>query len=182
MGTYSISSQEPGREYDAEEIERAQLEGRSKSGARWFYIIGGLSLVTSIISLLGSNMIFLVSLGLTVFANAMAREIASRVGDAVIIVALVIDVLAAGVFILLGYFGSKHQPWAFIVGMVLYLLDSIVFLVFGEWLAVAFHAFALFSIFGGYRAAARLAAMRRASSAVSPPPPTPPTHAPGNTP
>lgn len=182
MAIYSVTPEGTGREYDAGSVEREQLEERSKSGARWFYIIGGLSLLTSIISLMGSDIVFLVSLGATVFANALARELAPRMGEAVVVIALILDVLAAGVFILIGYFASKHQPWAFILGMVLYLLDSLVFLIFGEWLAVAFHAFALFGIFGGYKACARLAEMRREASLASPPPPPAPAPAPGNAP
>jgi hypothetical protein len=40
--------------------------------------------------------------------------------------------------------------------MVLYTLDGMIFLLGPDWLALGFHAFALFCIFNGYRALRRL--------------------------
>ena len=152
--------------YDS--VERQQLEQRMKSGANWFYWIAALSLVTSIISLAGGNWAFLVSLGVTQLVDAVANVGADRVGWGVKVVALVFDLVAAGLFALLGMFAGKRQTWAFVVGMVLYLLDALVCLFIGFWLGLAFHAFALYSIFGGYKAGARLAELDKHT-----PPPAP---------
>jgi uncharacterized membrane protein HdeD (DUF308 family) len=93
-------------------------------------------------------------------------------------VALVFDFIAAGVFALVGYFASKHHPWAFILGMALYALDALVFLLLmiyaadtGLIIALAFHAYALFQISRGYGACARLAGMGKAVFDAPPPPP-----------
>jgi hypothetical protein len=149
-------------------VERQQLEQRMKSGANWFYWIAALSLVTSIISLAGGTWAFLVSLGVTQLVDAVANVGAERFGVGAKIVALVFDIVAAGLFAFLGVFAGKGRTWAFIVGMVLYLLDALVCLLIGFWLGLAFHAFALYSIFGGYKAAASLARMERFT-----PPPAP---------
>jgi hypothetical protein len=149
-------------------VERQQLEQRMKSGANWFYWIAALSLVTSFISLAGGTWAFLVSLGVTQLADAVANVGAERLGVGVKIVALVFDLVAAGLFALFGYFAGKRHTWAFIVGMLLYLLDALVCLLIGFWLGLAFHAFALYSIFNGYKAATRLAELERYS-----PPPAP---------
>ena len=140
--------------YDS--IERQQLEARMKSGANWFYWIAAFSLVTSIISLAGGKWAFLVSLGITQLVDAIANVGADRVGAGVKIIALVFDLIAAGLFVLLGVFANKRNTWAFVVGMVLYLLDALVCLFIGFWFGLAFHAYALYSIFGGYKAGARL--------------------------
>ena len=145
-------------------IERHQLAERMKSGAHWFYWIAALSLVTSIISLAGGTWAFLVSLGLTQLVDALANLGAERLGVGVKIVALVFDFVAAGLFALFGYFAGKGRTWAFIVGMVLYLLDALVCLLIGFWLGLAFHAFALYSIYGGYKACTRLNELARESA------------------
>jgi hypothetical protein len=156
-------------------IEQRQLEERMKSGARWFYWIAALSLITSIISLVGGGWSFLVSLGVTQIIDFIANKTAPSAGTAVKIVALVFDVIAAGLFALIGYFASKRHSWLFIVGMALYALDALIFLLLADrpWLPLAFHAFALYSIFGGYKACARLNELVSAStlSGFDPPPP-----------
>lgn len=148
-----------------------------KSGAHWFYWIAALSFITSIIVLTGNNWGFLVSLGVTQFVDAVATAAAPRAGNSVKITALVFDVIAAGLFALIGYFASKRYSWVFIVGMALYALDALILVLVMEspWLGLAFHAFALYSMFSGYRACARLAEMDReaALAGVAPDAPRP---------
>jgi hypothetical protein len=127
-----------------------------KSGANWFYWIAALSLVTSIISLAGGSWGFFISLGVTQFIDGVALALANEVGWGFKVVAFVFDVVAAGAVALMGYFASKRHSWAFIVGMGFYALDALVFILASHWLGLAFHAFALYSMFGGYRACAAL--------------------------
>ena len=149
-------------------VTRQQLEARAATGARTFYWVAALSLVTSIVSLAGGTWAFLVSLGVTQLVDAVANVGAERLGVGVKIVALVFDVAAAGLFALFGYFAGKRHTWAFVVGMALYALDALVCALIGFWLGLAFHAFALYSMYGGYRAAASLSEMERFA-----PPPAP---------
>lgn len=145
-----------------------------KSGAHWFYWIAALSLITSVIALTGNSWAFLVSLGITQIADGIAIGVAERMDTGVVkIVALVFDVIAAGLFALIGYFASKRLAWLFVVGMVIYALDALIFLFAQQWLGIAFHAFALYSIFGGYKACARLNELASESnpSGFDPPPP-----------
>jgi hypothetical protein len=181
MATYSISPEEPGRGPSPDAAARYQLEERTKSGAHWFYWIAALSLITSIVALSGSNWGFFASLGMTRIVDAIAAQVAHNTGSAVKIIAFVFDLVAIGIFAGLGYLASKRLTWAFVVGMVLYLLDSVILIVVGEgssvWLSVAFHAFVLYSVFGGYKACTQLAALDREATLAPPPP-----YAPGNTP
>lgn len=171
--TQTLFNSEPG-----DDIERRQDEERAKAGARWFYIVAALSLVTSVITLVGGGWAFFASLGITQFIDAIANVLAQRWGGTVKILAFLFDVLAAGVFALLGYFATKRRTWAFVAGMALYVLDALLFLVlillfgglsFPAIIVVAFHAYVLWSIYGGYKACARLAA----SGDNSPPSPPP---------
>jgi zinc transporter ZupT len=160
-------------------IERHQLEERMKSGARWFYWIAALSFITSIISLTGSGWAFLVSLGITQVVDGIAIGVAGQTGSGIAkIVALFFDVIAAGLFALIGYFASKRHSWVFLVGMAIYALDALIFIIARQWLGIAFHAFALYSMFGGYKACARLVEMDRntglSGAYPAPPPPDAP--------
>ena len=130
-------------------------EAHLKSGASWFYWIAGLSLINSAIALSGSATRFIVGLGLTQVFDGFAQGLGSSGGLAV---AVVLDLLIAVVFVFFGVFANKRHSWAFIVGMILYSLDGLIFLVFQEWLPLAFHVFALWCVFRGFKACRELKA------------------------
>ena len=58
----------------------------------------------------------------------------------------------AGVFIACGHFARQGKRSFFIAGIVLYVLDSLIFVVVRDLLAIAFHAFALYCLVKGMRA------------------------------
>lgn len=126
-----------------------------KSGASWFYWIAALSLVNSIAAFTGSDWRFIIGLGITQIFDAIGQEIASA-GK---IVALVLDLVVAGVFVLFGVFANKGHLWAFIVGMVLFALDGLIFLLAQDWIGVGFHVFVLYCLFRGVQASRRLKAV-----------------------
>ncbi len=93
-------------------------------------------------------------------------------------IALLLDIIAAGFYVLYGLFARKGAKWAFITGMVFYALDAVLLLAFKDWLSAAFHAYALFRIFQGFQAAQRLGVLRAQQAAYptgayAPPPSTP---------
>ncbi len=132
----------------ASAAEDPQAVAQLKSGASWFYWIAGLSLVNSISAFLGSDWRFVLGLGITQIIDAVG----SQLGGGGKVVTLGLDVAAAGVLILFGVFGHKRHLWAFIVGMVLFALDSVMFLIAQDWIGVAFHAFVLYCLFRGLQA------------------------------
>ena len=135
---------------------RLKLENTIKSGISWFYWIAGLSLINSGIQLINGSISFVVGLAATQFIDGLAMGLANlseppmatiiRVGG------LLINIGISGMFALAGFLGLKRYSAAIIAGMVLYALDGLLYLYFGEWLAVAFHAWALWSIFTGLKA------------------------------
>ena len=129
-----------------------QLQTQVKTGANWFYWIAGLSLVNTIAALSGSDWRFILGLGLTQFVDAVATQ----VGGVGKIAALVIDFFIAGIFIVFGVFAGKAMKWAFIVGMTLFALDTLLCVLVQAWLSVAFHAYAMWAIWRGYSAIGEL--------------------------
>lgn len=126
---------------------------RLKSGASWFYWIAGLSLINSISAFSGSTWRFIVGLGVTQAFDGLAVEFGGA-GKAIV---LLLDLLAAGIFILFGVFATKRHQWAFIVGMILFGLDGLIFLLVQDWLGVGFHVFVLYCLFRGLKACRELA-------------------------
>lgn len=130
--------------------DAATLAGIRSSGA-WFFWIAGLSLVNSVILLAGGNWNFVVGLGVTQLIDAVAHQL-QDVGSAAVVVAAVLDLLAAAVFIALGLFTRRLLFWPFVVGMVLYALDGLLLFSFGDLLGTGFHVFVLLQLFSGAKA------------------------------
>jgi hypothetical protein len=132
--------------------ERLNLKNRHVSGANWFFWIAVLSLVNSGLILGGSEWNFVVGLGVTQLVDGVFSAIAAELGNGALVFAGVVDLVVAGLFVLFGILARKPLHWAFITGMVLYALDGMLFLLIGDWLSIAFHAFVLFGMFQGLKA------------------------------
>src|SRR5918996_954321 len=115
------------------EPERAGLAQRHKSGANWFYWIAGLSLATSLIALGGGSWGFLISLGTTQVIDGLAAGLAEEFGGATKVIAAVLDILITGVFVMFGWLAGRKYLWAYLIGMVVFLLDGLVSLAFQDW-------------------------------------------------
>ena len=139
----------------ASDVDQYKLHQRFRSGASWFYWIAGLSIINSAMALSGKGWGFIVGLGVTQIIDAFANGFGSSTGMAI---AIVLDAMVAGMFILFGVLAGKGHLWSFIVGMVLYAFDGAIFLISGDWLALGFHVFVLFCIFAGFKACQQLRA------------------------
>lgn len=137
-----------------------ELTRRHQSGANWFFWIAGLSLVNTIAMHAGSEMGFVLGLGITQFIDALAllanEDEALEAGSVVTTIAVVLDVVAIATFALWGLLARKGMRWAYIVGMVLFALDTLLLLIGMDLLGIALHAFALFCIFNGFKAHGQL--------------------------
>ena len=150
--TLNISGQNTGAMDGIAENYRDQ----SVSGARWFFWVAGLSLINSIVFLAEGRWNFLAGLGVVQLISGLAIGLSEQLGGAVKIVALILDLGVAAIFVGLGVFAQKHFTWAFVFGMVIYALDGLIFLMVQDWLSIAFHAFVLFSIYRGLSANLKL--------------------------
>ena len=130
-------------------VSKMMAAARARAGAKWFYWIAGLSMINSIVVLRGGNFHFVVGLGITSLVDGVAK----RVGEVGPVLDLVISGSIAGVFVLFGRFAVKTEKWAFVSGMALYTMDGLLLLAARDFLAVGFHAFALYAIYRGYQAA-----------------------------
>ena len=164
--------------------EKLKTEGRFRNGANWFYWIAALSLINTIIVFSGGDWAFFFGLGVTQVVDVIAVQSpemfdsletkessqpetadipdttvelsTEQIGLFFKIVAIIIDTLAILFFGLLGFFANKRYKWAFIVGMVVYILDGLIILLIGDYLGAGFHVFAFIGILSGYRALLKL--------------------------
>jgi hypothetical protein len=143
--------------------EAEKLLQAMRSGANWFYWIAGLSLLNSVIQIFGSDRSFVVGLGITqvldAIASAASEDAGSQAGTILRAIAFALDVCVAGVFALFGWQAGKRRRWAFLIGMPLYFLDALIFLLVQDWLSLGFHAFALVGIWAGFSSLRKLEAL-----------------------
>jgi hypothetical protein len=130
-------------------VSKMVAAARMQAGAKWFYWIAGLSMINSLMVMSGTNLHFVIGLGVTSVVDGLAKH----VGAAGSVLDIVINGCVAALFVLLGTFAVKAQKWAFLIGMVLYALDGVLCLGAKDFLSVAFHAYALFAIYRGFGAA-----------------------------
>ncbi len=129
-----------------------------KNGAGWFLAIAGLSILNSVLTLGRTHFSFIFGLGITQIVDAIGRQNGATGST----LGLIVNVFIAGVFVLLWNFARKGEKWAFLVGMALYAIDGLILLPFKDYLSAAFHAYALFRIYGGMQGIPALEQVRQA--------------------
>ena len=137
-----------------------QLEAQLKSGASWFYWVAGLSAINTVAALSGTNWRLIIGLGITQIIDAFASQ-AGTGGKAV---AVVMDLAVLGMFVLFGFFAARRHNWSFILGMVVFALDGLIFLLSQDWLSIAFHVFVLYCLFKGFQASRALKALESSAA------------------
>src|SRR5216683_2838467 len=99
-----------------------------KGSASWFGMIAGLSVVNSILAMSGTSVRFIFGLGLSQIVDALAHQ----AGSTGYVLDLIINGIIAGVFVLFWNFARKGEKWAW-------------------YLAIAFHAYALYRMSSGLK-------------------------------
>jgi len=134
---------------------------RARACGTWFIWIAGLSVVNSLITTFmpASHWGFFFGLGVTQIVDAVTS------GTPAHIIGLIVDLVIAGVWVLFGLQAQKAKSWAFMTGMIFYVIDALILLPFGDWLGAAVHAYALFRIFPGFLASREYASLMKASVA-----------------
>lgn len=142
--------------------ESGNLEKRHIAATSWFNIIAVLSLLNTIIVFLKWEIMFPVGLG-TSFIGALlfAEAPIDPTIDAQILrfmglLFMFISLIIIGLFFLFRVKAKQGKIWAYIAGMIIYFLDALICVGFQDWISAGFHAWGLFSIWGGYTALKQL--------------------------
>ncbi len=146
------------------ESQIAVLLHQGKNGANWFYWIAGLSVVNTLIMLVGGNFAIVFGLGTTYIGGALAEGTAQNVPQDAGIARAVgfgFTVFIALIFCGFGWLANKRFQSMYFMGMGLYLLDGLLFLPLGMWIIAASHAYAVYIMWGGFQAFRQLRALER---------------------
>lgn len=135
--------------------QKLRAERVVRAGASWFITVALLSMVNSVLSMSGAHIRFIFGLGIAQLVDALAHQ-AGQTGFAL---DLIINGFVAGVFVLFWSFAKKGEHWAFLAGMGLYVVDVLVTLYFQDFFAVAFHAYAVYRMYGGMSGISHLRAI-----------------------
>ncbi len=132
--------------------QKIKLENIIKGSSTLVILIGAFSIINSLFIYTQSNINFIISLGMTQVIDHLLSGMNSPQSGLTIslMVGLTVNFILSAFFILLGYLGRKHIKWAFIVGWILYLFDSIIYIYGGDFVGFAGHVFALAFIQKGY--------------------------------
>ena len=134
------------------DFRHAELTAKYKNGANWFYWIAGLTIVTSLIAFGGGGWRFLISLGTTQIIDDLSVEL----GGMAKIVALLLDLVVTGTFVVFGVLANKKLLWAYALGVGVFLLDGLVTLVIQDWIGVIAHIVVIILMVPGYLAGREL--------------------------
>lgn len=129
------------------------------SAAKWFWWIAALSLINTVLIHSGSDTSFLAGLGFTLVIDSFFQGYP--------VIAIAVDTLAIGFFFVMGLMALRGHRWAFLLGGVLYAFDALIFIPLQAWLAVAFHGWALFSLWHGGMLLHRTIKAQQAESLVA---------------
>lgn len=127
---------------------KMRVERQLFNGASWFYWIAGLSILNTIVYVMGFNLNFVLGLGVTQVIDAFAYYGSGTIK----LIAFILDIIVAGIFVLFGVYAKKRHVWAFITGMIIYTADALIFVFVKDWIAVGFHVFALYWVYKGLQA------------------------------
>ncbi|HAL45705.1 MAG: hypothetical protein A2Y12_07570 [Planctomycetes bacterium GWF2_42_9] len=131
------------------------INAQAKKACGWFAAIAAFSVINSLLIFFKSQVTFVIGLGITTiidgFMSGMREEVSGNASIIITAIGIVINLLIIGIYVLIWLLSRNGSRAAYIIGMVLYALDAAIFVVFKDWLGIAFHAFFLYSLFVGYR-------------------------------
>jgi hypothetical protein len=144
-------------------LEQRGVQRNILLGANCFLFVAVISILSSVRILSSGHFGFLLGLGIT----SMVGESLRIDGHGGMATTLAVYGCTAGLFLAFWHFGAKGAKWAFLIGMLFYLVDTLILLLFRRVVAAGFHAFMLFEMYQGFAAIAWLRRLQQSQIAAS---------------
>jgi hypothetical protein len=146
-----------------------ELFVQGKNGAAWFYGIAGLSVANTVVVLVGGGLRFAFGLVVTMFADAVAARALQPGGNmTTLAIALGFNSFVLALFVVCGRLSQRRILPIYALGMVLYLLDTVLSFLFsgfmktgGGFIGLGIHVWVLWSMWSGFVAYRRLNVLER---------------------
>jgi|GEM_PF-4367629 len=139
--------------------------------AGWFLWIALCTIINIVLYSTNSDTRLALSADSVEVAAVLFNQFGGGTHEFKMIVTYIIGIIGAGIYFLLTKPASEGKIWAFIVGFILYGLDAILPLMMTQWVGLAIHAWALYSMFGGIMACANMGKNAAAAQAAAAPAP-----------
>lgn len=128
------------------EAERKELNS-VKSGYSWFFAIGIFSIINTVdFAIRQKQILKAVGLGLTLVVDGVF--IAFKEPNSLL--HTLINLFISSIFILFWYLAKKQIKGVYLTGLIIYLIDSTIFLLARDWFSFGFHVFVLIGVVNGY--------------------------------
>ena len=143
-----------GATVSSRDLLRFQLLQRRNNGGGWFYWIGGASILNSVLNAAGTQWGLAVGLGVTYLIDGLAEGLSNTVRTP--IYAFIIDIAIASGFLLIGRAARRGNITWYAIGIGLYTLDGLLFVLVQDFLGIAVHAIGVYGLISGWRASRSL--------------------------
>ena len=122
------------------------------NGVSWFLWIAILSSCNTIALIFHQNLHFVVGLGINYVLLGIMEGIQRASGANLIPIGFVLTFVISGLFLWIWTKSKKENQKIYLTGLIIYGIDTIIFIFTKEWFSIAFHLFAFWVLFVGYRA------------------------------
>lgn len=137
-----------------ESIRNEQMKQRNliTGGASWFMWIGILSAINILTVIFQQNFQFVAGLGINYLILGASSGIQQALAINLMPLAYVLSFLISGMFIIIWKISRNENKTVYLTGMIIYGLDTVIFIFTKEWFVFGFHVFALIMLNAGYSA------------------------------
>ncbi len=108
----------------------------------WFKWIALLSLVNSVLMIMNSNITFIFGLAANIYLYVIGYELFGKFS----VITIICQLILPAIYFLLYKMNKSMKKWPIIVGVVLYGMDAILYLLSDDLLSIAFHIYVMYSI------------------------------------
>ena len=122
------------------------------NGVSWFLWIAILSSCNTIALIFHQNLHFVVGLGINYLILGIMEGIQRASGANLIPIGFVLTFVISGLFLWIWTKSKKENQKIYLTGLIIYGIDTIIFVFTKDWFSIAFHLFAFWVLFVGYRA------------------------------
>lgn len=137
---------------ETEKKEQLEQKRLILGGTSWFLWIGILSALNLIALMIHQNLQFIAGLGINYLILGMMEGIRRVTGVNLILLGYTLTFLVSGLFIFIWKKSKQENKSIYLTGLIIYGLDTIIFVFTKEWFSLGFHVFALLMLGNGYNA------------------------------
>jgi len=137
---------------ETEKKEQLEQKRLILGGTSWFLWIGILSALNLIALIIHQNLQFIAGLGINYLILGMMEGIRRVTGVNLILLGYTLTFLVSGLFIFIWKKSKQENKSIYLTGLIIYGLDTIIFVFTKEWFSLGFHVFALLMLGNGYNA------------------------------